>query len=57
MRILTSCGKGVCGTCRVKLLSGRVDMQHNGGIKQREIDQGWILACCSKPLSNLVIEK
>ena len=57
MRILTSCGKGICGTCRVKLLSGRVDMQHNGGIKQREIDQGWILACCSKPLSNLVVDK
>lgn len=57
MRILTSCGKGICGTCRVRLLSGQVDMKHNGGIKQREIDQGWILACCSRPLSNLVIDK
>ena len=57
LRIQTSCGKGICGTCRVKLLSGKVDMKHNGGIKQREIDQGWILACCSRPLSNLVIDK
>ena len=57
LRIQTSCGKGICGTCRVKLVSGKVDMQHNGGIKQREIEQGWILACCSKPLSNLVIDR
>lgn len=55
--IQTSCGKGICGTCRVKLVSGKVDMRHNGGIKPREIDQGWILACCSKPLSDLVIDK
>jgi hypothetical protein len=27
------------------------------GIRQREIDQGFALACCSRPLSDLVIEK
>ncbi len=47
-RIQTSCGKGVCGTCRVKMLSGSVEMVHQGGIRQREIDQGFILACCSR---------
>jgi ferredoxin-NADP reductase len=55
--IQTSCGKGICGTCRIKLVSGTVDMAHGGGIKQREIDQGWILACCSRPTSDLRIEK
>ena len=53
----TSCGKGICGTCRVKLCAGTVEMKHNGGIKEREIDQGWILACCSKPTSNLRIDR
>jgi glycine betaine catabolism B len=57
VRLQSSCGKGLCGTCRVKLKSGKVEMKHQGGIRQREIDQGFILACCSKPLSNLVIEK
>lgn len=55
--IQTSCGRGICGTCRVKLVSGTVDMTPNGGIKQREIEQGWILACCSKPTSHLSILK
>ncbi|MGZ9719057.1 flavin reductase family protein [Rhizobium miluonense] len=56
-RIQTSCGKGVCGTCRVRMLSGTVEMKHQGGIRQREIDQGFILACCSRPTSDVVIEK
>jgi len=32
-------------------------MQHQGGILQREIDQGMVLLCCSVPLSNLRIDK
>ena len=57
LRLPNSCTKGMCGTCKSKLLSGSVDMQHAGGIRQREIDAGMILICCSKPLSDLVIEK
>ena len=57
VRLPSACSKGVCGTCKSKLISGQVDMKHGGGIRQREIDQGMILICCSKPLSNLVIEK
>jgi ferredoxin-NADP reductase len=57
IRIPSSCANGVCGTCKSKLLSGAVDMKHNGGIRQREIDAGFFLPCCSKPLSDLVIER
>jgi ferredoxin-NADP reductase len=57
MRLPSSCTKGMCGTCKSKLISGQVDMQHQGGIRQREIDQGMILICCSKPLSDLMIER
>jgi len=57
MRLPSSCRKGLCGTCKSKLISGTVDMKHGGGIRQREIDQGFFLPCCSKPLSNLVVEK
>jgi ferredoxin-NADP reductase len=57
LRLPSSCTQGMCGTCKVKLVAGQVDMRHNGGIRQREIDQGMVLLCCSKPLSDLVIDK
>ncbi|WP_446666381.1 FAD-binding oxidoreductase [Flexivirga sp. B27] len=50
------CAEGMCGTCRTTLLAGDVDMQHQGGIRQREIDQGQILMCCSKPTGDVVID-
>lgn len=57
MRLPSSCTRGLCGTCKSKLVSGEVSMQHQGGIRQREIDQGLVLICCAKPLSDLVIER
>nr|WP_322045312.1 hybrid-cluster NAD(P)-dependent oxidoreductase [Paraburkholderia sp. J67] len=57
VRLPASCTQGMCGTCKVKLVSGEVDMKHNGGIRQREIDQGMVLLCCSTPRSDLVVEK
>ncbi|NIZ02940.1 hybrid-cluster NAD(P)-dependent oxidoreductase [Thalassospira lucentensis] len=53
---VSSCQRGICGTCKSKLNSGEVDMQHGGGIRQREIDQGKILICCSTPLSDVEVE-
>jgi glycine betaine catabolism B len=57
MRLPFSCSKGLCGTCKTKKLAGNVVMNHAGGIRQREIDAGMILICCSKPLSDVVLEK
>lgn len=57
MRLPSSCTKGLCGTCKSKVVSGKLDMKHSGGIRQREIDMGMALICCSKPLSDLVIER
>ncbi|EEG10006.1 hybrid-cluster NAD(P)-dependent oxidoreductase [Pseudogulbenkiania ferrooxidans] len=57
LRLPSSCSQGVCGTCKTKLLEGKVDMKHGGGIRQREIDQGWILPCCSIPLTPLVLDR
>ncbi|PUA16894.1 hybrid-cluster NAD(P)-dependent oxidoreductase [Glaciimonas sp. PCH181] len=57
VRLASSCAQGMCGTCKVKLISGKVAMQHKGGIRQREIDQGMVLLCCSKPLTDLVVDK
>ncbi|MFT4066479.1 FAD-binding oxidoreductase [Paraburkholderia sp.] len=57
LRLPASCTQGMCGTCKVKLVSGEVAMKHAGGIRQREIDQGMVLLCCSKPLTDLVVDK
>jgi ferredoxin-NADP reductase len=57
VKLPSSCSNGLCGTCKTKIVSGSVDMKHNGGIRQREIDAGFFLPCCSKPLSDLVVER
>lgn len=56
LNVPSSCGEGVCGTCKSTLTSGNVDMQHAGGIRPREIDAGKILICCSRPLGDLTID-
>jgi len=53
LNIPSACQFGVCGTCKVKKVSGDVHMVHNGGISDKEIEDGYILACCSHPLSDV----
>ena len=57
LRLPSACGKGVCGTCKSRLLSGTVELQHGGGIRQREIDAGMTLLCCARPGSDLVVDR
>jgi ferredoxin-NADP reductase len=56
VRIGAACESGLCGTCRVLLVSGEVDMNHNGGILDDEIEEGYILACCSRPKGDIAVE-
>ncbi len=57
VRLPSACGKGVCGTCKSRVLSGTVEMRHGGGIRQREIDGGMALLCCARPSSDLVVDR
>jgi len=57
IKIPFSCREGMCATCKSQLTSGQVDMQHKGGIRPKEIAAGKILVCCSRPLSDLVVER
>lgn len=50
------CSQGICGTCKSKLIEGKVDMQHNGGIRESEISAGYFLPCCSFPLTDINME-
>lgn len=44
-----ACRGGVCGTCRVRLVSGEVGMDHNYALEPDEIAAGYVLACQSRP--------
>ena len=56
LTIPSGCTFGVCGTCKIRKLSGNVHMVHNGGITDDEIEEGYILACCSHPMGEVVVE-
>ena len=47
---------GICGTCRVQKVSGEVAMEHNGGITDEDVAEGFILSCCSVPNGDVVID-
>jgi ring-1,2-phenylacetyl-CoA epoxidase subunit PaaE len=49
-----ACKGGVCGTCRAKLVDGKVDMRRNFALDQSEIDAGFILTCQSTPASDTI---
>ena len=53
-----SCKGGSCGTCRVRLLSGRVDYPHGrpAGIDAAEEAAGYALICQARAREDLVIE-
>jgi ring-1,2-phenylacetyl-CoA epoxidase subunit PaaE len=46
-----SCRAGVCSTCRTRVVKGAVEMHCNYALEQRELDEGYILACQAHPLT------
>lgn len=54
--IPSGCTFGICGTCKVRKTAGEVHMVHNGGITDDDVEEGYILACCSKPVGTVRIE-
>ncbi|GAA1138901.1 hypothetical protein GCM10009672_06000 [Nesterenkonia lutea] len=56
IKIGANCQEGMCGSCKIVKLSGEVEMNHQGGIRSREIDAGKFLPCCSTARTDLVID-
>jgi ring-1,2-phenylacetyl-CoA epoxidase subunit PaaE len=50
-----SCKGGVCATCRTHVREGEVSMAINYGLEPWEIEQGFVLACQSTPVSDEVV--
>ena len=49
-----SCREGACSACGLKLLDGEVAMDNNSVLEQEDLDEGWRLACQSRPVTGPV---
>jgi ring-1,2-phenylacetyl-CoA epoxidase subunit PaaE len=49
-----ACRGGVCGTCRAKLLDGKVVMERNFALEEDEVSAGYVLTCQSHPSTRAV---
>ena len=49
-----SCKGGVCATCRTHVREGSVRMETNYGLEPWEVEQGYVLACQSHPVTDKV---
>jgi ring-1,2-phenylacetyl-CoA epoxidase subunit PaaE len=50
-----SCTSGVCGTCRAKLVEGRVRMERNFALDQKDLAAGYVLTCQAHPVTERVV--
>ena len=50
-----SCRNGECGSCRCKLIEGRVDMPDKTALTAKERKAGLILACVARPVSDVIV--
>ncbi|TDQ50287.1 1,2-phenylacetyl-CoA epoxidase subunit PaaE [Actinorugispora endophytica] len=47
-----ACKGGVCGTCRVRVVSGEVRMRRNYALDEAEVGAGYALSCQALPVSD-----
>jgi ring-1,2-phenylacetyl-CoA epoxidase subunit PaaE len=50
-----SCKGAVCCTCRAKVLEGKVKMDANYALTDKEVEEGYVLTCQAHPLSPKVV--
>lgn len=59
VRIAGACGgHGICGSCQVRIISGKAEILHTGITLQEHYEFGteWLRACLVLPQSDLVVE-
>jgi len=49
-----SCREGACSACGLLLVEGEVAMDNNSVLEKQDLDEGWRLACQSRPVSDVV---
>lgn len=49
-----ACRAGVCSTCRTRVTAGEVKMDYNQALENWEIEEGYVLCCQSRPVTQSV---
>jgi glycine betaine catabolism B len=52
----SNCRIGVCGGCKVKLISGKVIMETEDALDEADRNQNMILPCVASPETDVVID-
>lgn len=50
----SSCRAGKCGSCVCTLVEGEVRMDHNEILEEEDLQEGYILGCQSRPITDTV---
>ncbi|MCG9695961.1 hybrid-cluster NAD(P)-dependent oxidoreductase [Shewanella sp. Isolate11] len=53
--IIAACRSGVCGACKCKVTAGKVESTSQMTLTAEEIEQGYVLACSSKLISDVTL--
>jgi len=56
MTLPYSCRQGVCSTCTVKMIEGKVDQSEGSYLSEEQIAKGYVLICIAHPQANCVFE-
>lgn len=56
LELPASCHAGVCTTCAGLISEGKVDQSEGMGVSPELQEQGYVLLCVAKPLSDLKVE-
>ena len=56
IQIESGCRIGVCGTCKVKLISGKAVMETEDGLNDEDKASNMFLACVGTPETDLVVD-
>lgn len=52
----SECMAGVCGTCKTRLLAGKVDMETDDGLEEEDRQNNMILPCVATPVTDVVLD-
>ncbi len=55
IRLPHSCKESMCGACKVRLVSGQLNMKTNYALPDDEVEQGYVLLCSGFPQSEKLV--